>query len=200
MSDMSSYLVKKSQRISVAIKALRDKLGETHVGMAQRLGASLRTYDRWEAGDAIPRGNMLVKILALCRDDESRSLFDLLGSPASKASGEHAALSSLRRWSPGDRLRMGFRNSCLASIEIIFEAAVLGSPAADEKLRSYATELNREAVLLTEGLFRIRHPPEVSRQQDAEDQLSGIRPSRKTNSRSRNASEMDSPAAKPDGP
>ena len=104
---MSSHLMKKYQRISAAIKALRNRLGETHGGMARRLGTPLRTYDRWEAGDTIPRGNRLVKILALCPDDESRSLFDSVGSAASKASGEHAALS-LRRWSPGDRLRSGF--------------------------------------------------------------------------------------------
>ena len=96
---------------------------------------------------------MLVNFLALYPDNESRSLFESIGSAASKASGEPAALSPLRRWSPGDRLRMGFRRSCLA-VEIIYESAVRWGPeAADEKLRGYAIELNREAVILADSLL-----------------------------------------------
>jgi DNA-binding XRE family transcriptional regulator len=151
--------MKDSGRISAAIKALRIKLGETHGSMARLVGTSLRTYDRWEAGDAIPRGDMLVKFLALCPDEETRSLFDDAGSSGSKVSGQHPVSPRLRRCGPGDRLRMGFRNSCLASIEIIYESAVLGSQAAEEKLRNYVTELNREAVILVEGLLESSHPP-----------------------------------------
>jgi transcriptional regulator with XRE-family HTH domain len=191
--------MRESERISTAIKALRNKLGQTHGGMARLLGTSLRTYDRWEAGDSIPRGTMLVRILALCPDEETRALFDV-GSSASEASGERPASSPLRRWGPGDRLRMGFRNSCLASIQIIYESAVLGSPAADEKLRSYVTELNREATILAESLLETGHPPAVSLQQNAAGKRSGIRPSKRTDDRSRLATDIDSSAANLDGP
>ena len=192
--------MKKSERISAAIKALRNKLGETHGGMARLLGTSLRTYDRWEAGDTIPRGNMMVKILALCPDDETRSLFHAAGSSVPKASGNRPASSPLRRSGTGDRLRMGFRNSCLAAIEIIYESAVLGSQAADEKLRSYVTELNREAVILAEGLVETVYLPDVSLQQNAVGKPGGISPSKRTNDRSRNTTGIDSSAAKLGGP
>jgi len=155
-----------SRRISAAIKALRNKLGETQAGMSRRLGVSLRTYDRWEAGDTIPRGDILVKILALCTDAETRALFNAAGAIISNASGKPPASSSGRPCSPEDRLRMRFRNSCLAAIEIIYESAVLGSAAADEKLRSYVDELNREAVILTEGLLETKHPANLSLRQN----------------------------------
>jgi hypothetical protein len=107
---------------------------------------------------------------------------------------EHAALSPMRRKAPGDRFRMGFRKSCMAAIEIIYESAVLGSQGADEKLRSYAIELNREAVLLAEGLLGIWHPSDVSRQQKTGD-LTRNRSSRKINDRSRITNGIASPAA-----
>jgi transcriptional regulator with XRE-family HTH domain len=192
--------MRESERISTAIKALRNKLGQTHGGMARLLGTSLRTYDRWEAGDSIPRGTMLVRILALCPDEETRAHFDTARSGPSKASAEDPASLSLRRRGLGDRLRVGFRNSCLASIQIIYESAVLGSPAADEKLRSYVTELNREATILAEGLLKTGHPPDVSLQHNAAGKLSGIGPSKKTHDRSRITTAIDSSAAKLDGP
>jgi transcriptional regulator with XRE-family HTH domain len=191
--------MKEIERISAAIKALRIKLGETHSGMARLLGASLRTYDRWEAGNTIPAGSMLVRILALCPDEETRLLFDAAKSSPSEASKEHQVSSSLRRAGPEARLRMRFRDSCLASIEIIYESAVLGSQAADDKLRGYVTELNREAVILTEGLLNTEHRPEVSLQQNAAGELSGTRSSKRTDDRSRTVSNIDSSAANLDG-
>jgi transcriptional regulator with XRE-family HTH domain len=191
--------MKESGRISAAIKALRFKLGETHGGMARRLGAPLRTYDRWEAGDTIPGGNMLVRILALCPDEETRSLFDAARSSVSKVSGEHQVSSSLRRAGPEARLRMRFRDSCLASIEIIYESAVLGSQAADDKLRSYVTELNREAAILAEGVLDTKHRPDVSLQQNAAGELSGTRSSKGTDDRSRIMTDIDSSPTNLDG-
>jgi transcriptional regulator with XRE-family HTH domain len=149
--------MKESERISVAIKALRNKLGETQAGMARLLGASLRTYDRWEAGDSIPSGNALMKILALCRDNESRSLFAApAGLSAVTASGKDQTSSVLTSAGARDRLRTRFRDSCLAAIHIIYQSALLGSKAADEKLRSYASELNREAAILADGLLETK--------------------------------------------
>ena len=142
-----------SEGISEAIRALRDKLGETQAGMARLLGASLRSYDRWEAGHTVPRGNIFVKIIDLCPDDYTRSLFRAaVVSNGPRASGRRVALLPSGRSNPQGRLRMRLRNSCLEAIEIIYESAVLGSAAADEKLRSYADELNRSAAILAKGL------------------------------------------------
>jgi transcriptional regulator with XRE-family HTH domain len=147
-----------SKNISAAFRALRDRLGETQAGMARLLGTSLRSYDRWEAGDSIPRGNALVKIIDLCPDDQIRSLFRTpAASSALGDSPKRASLSSTGRANPQHRLRMRFRNSCIQAIEIIYESAVLGSAAADEKLRSYADELNRNAAILAKGLVECRN-------------------------------------------
>ena len=173
--------MKESELISAAIKTLRNKLGKTQAGMARLLGASLRTYDRWEAGDSVPRGNTLVKILALCRDNETKVLFDAAaGSSSLTVSESNLASSALRRAGPGDRLRMRFRDSCLAAIQIIYESALLGSKAADGRLRSYADELNREAVILAEGLLESKHPLDVSVQQNGPGKLTGIKPAKRT--------------------
>lgn len=143
--------------ISAAIKALRAKLGETQVGMARLLGASLRTYDRWEAGDTIPRGDILVRIMDLCPDEDTRSLFRAaVGPSASTVSGNCMAFSPMARSDPRDRLRMRFRNSCIEAISIIYESALLGSAAADEKLRNYADELNRSAIALAKSVVEQR--------------------------------------------
>lgn len=86
---------------------------------------------------------------------------------------------------------MRFRNSCLAAIEIIYESGVLGSAAADEKLRSYVDDLNRDAVNLAEGLLATKHPVDVVLQQNGAGKLSGFRPIKRTNDRSRIATDTD---------
>ena len=151
---LRAYFRVENDRIaSAAIKVLREKLGETQAGMARLLGASLRTYNRWEAGHTIPRGNKLLKIMHLCPNEETRSLFHAAAeSSAFEASGKRRMSSPLRRGSPEDRLRMRLRNSCVEAIEIIYESSVFGSAAADDKLRSYADELNRNAVILAKSL------------------------------------------------
>lgn len=137
------------------MRALRETLRETQAGMARMLGVSLRTYNRWEAGDAAPRGRILAKILDLCPNEEMRARFRLaLGSLASDACQNPGAPPRLRHHTAADHLRVSLRNSSLEAIRIIYEAAVLGSAAADEKLRSYADELNRSAMVLARDLVK----------------------------------------------
>jgi transcriptional regulator with XRE-family HTH domain len=152
---MSSRVIHQTGTRSAAIKALRDRLGKTQAGMAQLLNVSLRTYDRWEAGDSSPRGDVLVRMMDLCPDEATRSLFRSAAAPErSEISGKRPVQVLMRRHSAADRLRMRFRNSCLEAIRIIYEAAVLGSEAADEKLRLYADELNRTAAILTRDVVK----------------------------------------------
>lgn len=151
---------KPSEGISAAIRTLRGGLGETQAGMARLLGVSLRTYDRWEAGNTIPRGNVLMKLIDLCPDDYARSLFRGAALSSTPLAGpSRVALPPQGRPNPEGRLRMRLRNSCLEAIEIIYESAVLGSLAADEKLRSYADELNRSAAILAKGLVENTRVP-----------------------------------------
>src|SRR4051812_22854238 len=114
---------KPSEGISAAIRAMRARLGETQAGMARLLGVSLRTYDRWEAGHTVPRGNILVKLMDLCPDDNARSLFRHAATPSVPSGfGSRVAPSAPGRFHPEGRLRMRLRNSCLEAIEIIYES------------------------------------------------------------------------------
>lgn len=151
---MSNHVIHKWQTLSGAIRALRDKLSETQAGMARLLDVSLRTYDRWEAGDSNPRGDILVRLINLCPDEETRSLFRATATEPSESRTKRSFASPLRRNSAADRLRVRFRNSCVEAIRIIYEAAALGSVAADEKLRIYADELNRIASSLARDLVK----------------------------------------------
>jgi DNA-binding XRE family transcriptional regulator len=134
-----------SPSIPAAIQALRARLDETQAGMARLLGVPLRTYYRWEAGDTTPRGNKLVRLIDFCPDDHTRSLFR--AAVESKPSGEGRTPRAMHA-SPQEKLRIRLRNSCREAIEIIYESARLGSVVADEQLRNYAEELNRNALAL----------------------------------------------------
>jgi transcriptional regulator with XRE-family HTH domain len=152
---MSSGSREQAEAFSAAMRALREKLRETQAGMARLLGVSLRTYNRWEAGHASPRSRILLRILALCPDEEMRTIFrSTAGSLALDASQNSGESPTLRHYTAADRLRVCLRNSCLEAIRIIYESAVLGSAAADEKLRGYADELNRSAVVLAKDLAK----------------------------------------------
>ncbi len=156
---MSSQIIEQAGVISAAIRTLREKLGQTQAGMARLLGASLRSYDRWEAAHTIPRGDILVKMIALCPDDDTRSLFQVPGGSQPSAKRPPTKRVGPRGGSPRDRLRTHFRNSCVEAIEIIYETAVLGSKAADEKLRSFADELNRNALSSAESIVKLEASP-----------------------------------------
>ncbi len=157
MVDMSSQMFKGSLTIAGAIRALRQKLGQTQADMARTLGTTLRTYDRWEAGDSIPRGHVLIRMMELCPDPATRSLFRIAaGSGHAKLSARRPVSPPLPRRDPRDRLRMHLRNACLEAIEIIYQAAAMGSAAAEERLRHYAAELNRNAISLAASALGVR--------------------------------------------
>jgi transcriptional regulator with XRE-family HTH domain len=64
-----------TRNFGTAILSLRQLLGQTQEEMARTLGCGLRNFQRWEAGDTIPRGDWMVKILALCPDQETHDAF-----------------------------------------------------------------------------------------------------------------------------
>ena len=49
-----------------ALKQLRDRLGLTQEELSRRCGILLRTYVRWETGEAMPRPT-IPQVKALCR-------------------------------------------------------------------------------------------------------------------------------------
>lgn len=50
-----------------ALKQLRDRLGLTQEELSRRCGIPLRTYVRWETGEATPRPT-IPQVKALCRE------------------------------------------------------------------------------------------------------------------------------------
>lgn len=66
-----------SVNIGAAIFALRERLGETQEGMARHLNCTLSGFRKWESGVAIPGGAYLIKMLQMCPDQETRSLFGI---------------------------------------------------------------------------------------------------------------------------
>jgi len=48
--------------------------------MARRLGCTLGAYGKWIRGERIPQGQWMLKLLALCHDEEAREFFRAAGA------------------------------------------------------------------------------------------------------------------------
>lgn len=131
----------------VAIRQLRQTLGETQEGMARRLGCTLSGYIQWEKGRRVPGGHWLLKLMALCPDDETRTLFE----EQVESYGEQPRPSrpqpkpAPRRGSTTPEQRGQARAMAREAIEILFELGQAGYRPADQKLKWFADELNRVA-------------------------------------------------------
>lgn len=148
------------------LKTLRGKLGLTQEGMALRLGASLGTYRKWEAGAFNPSGPWLIKILQACPDQEARVL---LGAPRALPASHPSQPSVIRtdlRSSIDNRqaaivnppelplptrstLMARYRNVCIEDIELLYELARGGSDVARDHLQSIAEVVSRRVGSLT---------------------------------------------------
>jgi hypothetical protein len=64
-------------KISSAILSLQERLGERPEGMVYRLGCSFSAYKMWLSGERVPGGEWMLRILALCPDEETRAAFFL---------------------------------------------------------------------------------------------------------------------------
>ena len=62
----SSLSLSKSESES-ALRQLRNRIGLTQEELSRRCGIPLRTYVRWETGDATPRPT-IPQVKALCRE------------------------------------------------------------------------------------------------------------------------------------
>jgi transcriptional regulator with XRE-family HTH domain len=140
-------LQEKSATLSTAIRELRQALGVTQEGMARRLGCTLSGYIQWEKGRRVPGGEWLLKLMALCPDAETRSLFEeqvnaFRGVPPGPSAAPPA---SVRTSSTTPAQRKQARAMCREAIDILFELGEAGYRPADQKLRQFADELNRVA-------------------------------------------------------
>lgn len=129
-------------QIPQAIRTLRENLGESQEAMARKVGCTLAAYQSWELGRRSPRGEWLLKLLALCPDDETRALFGLTPSES------HADTPSGKmrfRKSEGDPQIVMAREMAHNAVEILFELACGGSRAAAEQLGAFADRLSKRA-------------------------------------------------------
>jgi transcriptional regulator with XRE-family HTH domain len=123
-----------------AIRAVRLALEETQESMARRLGAQLRSYARWEAGRSCPRGDWLLKIIMLCPDAETRSLFGL--ETASRRPRGPLAQPARKPARRDDAETLGYYDAAATGLNLLYEAAAQGHAGAREALRDLADKLS----------------------------------------------------------
>jgi transcriptional regulator with XRE-family HTH domain len=115
--------------------------------MARRLGCTLSGYIQWEKGRRIPGGDWLLKLMALCPDEEARNLFERpiesfrrnvegIPLPARGAAPTSSTTPQQRRQA---------RAMAREAIDILYEIGQAGFRPADQKLKYFADELSRVA-------------------------------------------------------
>lgn len=133
--------------LTSAIRQLREALGETQEGMARRLGCTLSGYIQWEKGRRLPGGDWLLKLMALCPDEETRDLFQEQVPPLAGRPGTSPLRmkKQLRSSSTTPEQRRQARAIAREGIEILFKLGQAGYRPADQKLRQIADAINRVA-------------------------------------------------------
>jgi transcriptional regulator with XRE-family HTH domain len=126
--------------LAAAIRNLRQALGRSPEVMAQILGCSLPAYQKWEAGDLIPSGDWLIRLLQLCPNEETRMAFRIRAERRS-APRERPENASQREGPLSSAERREYREMALHAIEIIYECGDAGIQAADRRLRDFAENL-----------------------------------------------------------
>ena len=58
----------------IAMKTARTDLGMTQKDVADAIGASVRTYQKWESGDTTPDGHYLLRIMNWLNIDDVQEL------------------------------------------------------------------------------------------------------------------------------
>jgi transcriptional regulator with XRE-family HTH domain len=145
---MSSAKLKlKETALATAIRDLRQALGDTQEGMARRLGCTLSGYIQWEKGRRVPGGDWLLKLMALCPDEDTCGLFEQqIESYRQQASPSRPqAVRPARVGSTTPEQRRQARAMAREAVEILYELGHAGFRPADQKLKQFADELSRVA-------------------------------------------------------
>jgi len=133
--------------LATAVQQLRQALGHTQEGMARRLGCTLSGYIQWEKGRRVPGGDWLLKLLALCPDEDTRGLFEDQIEAYREQTGASGAqpARAVRVSSTTPDQRRQARALAREAIEILYELGQAGYRPADQKLKQFADQLNRVA-------------------------------------------------------
>jgi predicted NBD/HSP70 family sugar kinase len=105
--------------------------------MARRLGCSTSGYAKWERGVVAPRGEVTIKMLQMCPDEESRAAF---GSAIGGAGHMNVPAFLARMKTAADRTEVDtelFDNaySAKTAVDELFQAARAGDQNARQLLR-----------------------------------------------------------------
>jgi len=133
--------------LATAVRELRQALGHTQEGMARRLGCTLSGYIQWEKGRRVPGGDWLLKLIALCPDEDTRGLFEHQIEAYREQTGASGAQPGrpVRVSSTTPDQRRQAKALAREAIEILFELGQAGYRPADQKLKQFADQLNRVA-------------------------------------------------------
>lgn len=85
--------------------------------MARKLDCTLAAYRRWEAGERAPSAKWMIRLLALCPDDETRGFFGLGGAAREVYAGETGP-SPLTR-----KQRSELREEARTVLDLLFDRA-----------------------------------------------------------------------------
>ena len=137
----------KETALTTAIRELRQVLGDTQEGMARRLGCTLSGYIQWEKGRRVPGGDWLLKLMALCPDEETGGLFEQQIQSYREQYGVSRAQTPrpVRVSSTTPEQRRQAKAIAREAIEILYELGQAGYRPADQKLRQFAEGLSRVA-------------------------------------------------------
>jgi len=86
--------------------------------MARKLDCSLAAYRRWETGGRAPSAKWMIRLLALCPDEETRGLF---GLPSEPAESDHAPATGASPLTGKQRSEM--REEAYTVIDLLFDRA-----------------------------------------------------------------------------
>lgn len=145
MSSVKSSEIRSA--LAGAIRQLRHALDDTQDGMARRLGCTLSGYIQWEKGRRVPSGYWLLQLMALCPDTETRRLFEgqIKSYPVQPSPRSTQAKTASQGSSTTPEQRKQARAIAREAIEILFDLGQAGYRPADQKLKSFADQLNRIA-------------------------------------------------------
>jgi transcriptional regulator with XRE-family HTH domain len=116
-------------------------MGETQEGMARRLGVSLSGYKFWEAGSRTPSAGWILKLQALCPNEETRGLLSLrFEAPRADPKRE-----SDRELTEVQEKILRDYNDAATGLNILYEVADAGNRGAAEALRKFAEQINKTA-------------------------------------------------------
>ena len=138
---LASYLAQDHRVYGAAGGSGFPHLGTSRDPGDQRLGVSLGGYKFWESRDRTPSAGWILRLQALCPDNEIRARFGL----KAEALNPDSAGSSGRKLSEEQEELLRTYNDAATGINILDDVAEAGHHGAAEALRKLADQITKRA-------------------------------------------------------